>query len=1346
VVDFTKHMLTPGGQRKPAQEATTAGVPPKAKFGYLRGLAEEIGYESGLNILRKPFSDEAPVSMFLEDPTPLLKEWEEAHPVSDVAATVGSFLIPYGGQVKAGGLVLKGAAKVAPKIGTFLKGAEEAGKAGKLWKPFLAETAKLTAAEPLKLGLAAASGASPEDIGEIAAWDAIGQPIGLGLSGAAKLAGKGIKSLAKSYAPWESANRKLRSVFQNFPIEGAVQDKLKFLRSNIGAVGKDSLPWVQGHINALEKQLLSEEATGRYVGGLASGAESQEVNKLFLLRAAEGLDRKLFTVHPTHGFSSRAEADVALKSAGLPEGWSSHVQFPRMVTATTKAKGKAIQKTVTSGLEPTHAGWFIGDETEGGLYVMAKKIKGEPKGGQGDSWVVLKTSDPNAIIGRDSINVATDRAVQFSKNVRSKRAIEGMAGLPADAFPNVANRLWTTFTSKALEAGKGAEGVLSKIPGAGNVKSGLKTLINQTPEIPGAAGAVVEGVRGLVVPAQREFAHKPLAEQVRLVVSGLADLAREKSNSLLYGKQGLAEGQSLFGKLLRPATAGGLKAEFNALRKEDRELLNQTLAMQIPVDKLDEALAKMKASPEQMQRIGGVLRKLQEAYNTVTGEEQGVRKAFELEDAADEAGNYLVSHMFRGTHRQRVLDGRGKLIAMGSGINRGEALKSAERLAEEWGGHLDDKGPHLSDFSDDARDFKEITTRQNREFTSKAKSLKQDPLDYRLSRGVKSFSGHDEPMTANDIFEVIRSTVSGKYKYMAEQTIKEQIMPEAMEVFHKYGKKTFDALAYRVNQMFGIKGPVNKAINRSVDKVLAPMLGRNSADRLVGAINKGEMHLSLMMGNLAHPLTNMLTFMQTVMPKLAYVQGVEPAQWGQVLGYGPDIDLAGRVTGVKGVLEPIKIAMLAFKDMARPDKDLRAAFDRAAGDGVITAGIQERYIGENSVQADWIRDRFDLGDAYEKISSIPFLNPATKSEELSRAHAFVAAHRLFKQMGVTDPEMRYQLSKQFTHRSMYQYTTADRPKLFNGPLGSLFGLFKNWTAHYMSDMWLYGDAAVRRGQVAPLLWSLGGTGAIAGAGGLPLYGMADGLSRVITDQPLMDHISNGLGELGLSEDADDTVFYGLPALFGTSLQANASSPGANPLRDVSYLTNFSIVDRFRKIGGAANYLMEQIGAGQGNPLENEQIRDKFAYALAPKILYKAFGQIEDGMLKASSTGQPITSSIFSTGDWLQNMFSITPLEMQKAYQLNEELYQNQEAKKAQTSALGEAYFQAWKAGNSDAMKEVLRTAMLQGANVAGIARSAKAKMRLSLSPSLPAGLLKDPELLLHASRMGMAPGQLAPSG
>ena len=519
-----KNFMKPGakGGLKTQKQVAPIGTPARIpeKFGYLRGLAEEIGYETGLNLLRRPFqsAEEAPVSLLLEEPGKRLAEWEARNVASDYIATGASFFVPYFGQVSAGKGLLKGATKVLPQLAKTTQWLSEAEKAKGIMKPFLAESAYLAAAEPIKLGIAA--GVAPDKVGEIALWDLAAQPAGLAATGLAKAGYKGVKALARSYAPWESASRQLKSMFQNFPVEGATQDKLKFLRANAASVSKEAAPWVEGHIKQLERQVLSEEAKGKYVGLLATSKEPNEVNKLFLLRAAEGLGRKLFSIHPTHGFASRAEADLALKESGLPDGWSSHVQFPRQLTAQSKAKGKAIQKTVVNNLEATHNGWFIGEETESGLYVMAKKTKGAPKGGDGDVWTVLKTADPDAIMGKDVLKLATDRQVQFSRAIRERRAAHPVEGMPADSFPGVASKLWKAFDSKVLAAveKKGAEGFLANTAGAG-VKSGLQTLKDKTPEIRGAGATILGGVRDLLVPAQREFAGKSHAERVRLVVA-----------------------------------------------------------------------------------------------------------------------------------------------------------------------------------------------------------------------------------------------------------------------------------------------------------------------------------------------------------------------------------------------------------------------------------------------------------------------------------------------------------------------------------------------------------------------------------------------------------------------------------------------------------------------------------------------------------------------------------------------------------------------------------------------------------------------------------------------------------
>ncbi len=1322
MVDISKLPPLGLGQSAPAGPA----VQP---YGYLRGLWEEALYETGLGKLGGK-----PISLFLEDPDPQLAAWEAQNPGSDIATTLASFLVPYTGQVKAGGLLVKGGAKVLPqlaKLNTFVEGAS---KAPGVLKPWAAESIKLAAGEPLKLGLAAAGAPEGTSLGEIAAYDALGQVAGLGVMGALRGVRQGVKSLA----PWVPPSKKMSDLLPEFPVNGAIQDQLSYLYNNLPSVQTQDNPWVQAHINQLERQVLAQQARGaKYVGPLTSGADTKEINQLFQLRAVEGLNKRQFIVHPSAGFASRSEADTALASVGLPAQWGRHTQFPRLLEAANKSKAKAVQKTIGKNLSPTANGWFVGEEAENGLYVLARKLRGDPgKGTAGDQWVMLKTSEPNAIVGRDVITRQAEKQANFATGLRNRLEAQGLKDLPEDSFPKIVQKLKKTFTP-AVMAGRGVDGVLGKVGGPGAVANMKQALANATEQERGAAGAGWEFVRDKIVPAQREFVGKPLAEQVRLMVQGIADTARAKSSAVLFGKQGLSEDKNIYRRLIQTDKPQGLQGLVSGLKEEDMPFVNQILLAEVEPKDLEGALAALKANPDQMRRVANLFKELQKADDTLMAETREVQKAYG-EDALKAApAHYLVSHTWRGNWRHRVLNERGQTVAMGAGYSRDEAVQAAKKLASDYGMAVDNKGPFLSNFEEDQKLYNSILTRQRGLMDRKARKLGMEPFQFRLRQGVLGFMGSDKPLSKKELFDIISGTVSTRYKYLAEQSIKHQVMPDAIEVWHRYGPKVFNALAYRINQNFGIKGPVNKLINQTVDKALAPLFGRNSADRLVRAYNAAEMQLTLLSYNLAHPVMNALTFLQTVLPKAAFVMGAEPQSLQKVLGYMPALDLQGRPKGISAVFEPLKLAAISFKDMAKPDKELRSIFDRAASEGVITAGLQEHYIGENSQAGKWVGDRLDLGDVWDKLSSSPFLNPARKSEELSRAHALVVGKNLGQVLGIKDSEALYQFAKQFTHRTMYQYTTADRPKLFNGPIGSLFGLFKNWTAHYISDMALYVDEALRRKQVAPLLWSLGGQGLLAGAGGTLAYGMADQMSRWTTDKPLMDHIYSSLGSAGVSPETSDVLFYGAPALFGVSLQANASAPFSNPIKDISYLTNFALFERAKKVGAAYDYFSQQLGAGR-NPLENEQTWDKMAYALAPRVLYKSLAQIEDGALKAASNGQPIITGL-GAGDFYKNAFGFTPTDIAKAYTLQDEIFTKKENLAAQTSALGEAFYQAWRASDVKGMTEVLRAAILQGASLPNVMRSAKVRMNAGLLPELDRSLWRDPEALIRAQALGVAP-------
>ena len=88
---------------------------------------------------------------------------------------------------------------------------------------------------------------------------------------------------------------------------------------------------------------------------------------------------------------------------------------------------------------------------------------------------------------------------------------------------------------------------------------------------------------------------------------------------------------------------------------------------------------------------------------------------------------------------------------------------------------------------------------------------------------------------------------------------------------------------------------------------------------------------------------------------------------------------------------------------------------------------------------------------------------ACECERLSRVHAFTSGWIMGRDVvGLVDEERLYQFAKEFTEKTMFGYTTADRPGIFTTPLGSATDLFKTWMMNHMMAMLEHtGQSATR---------------------------------------------------------------------------------------------------------------------------------------------------------------------------------------------------------------------------------------------------------------------------------------------
>lgn len=667
----------------------------------------------------------------------------------------------------------------------------------------------------------------------------------------------------------------------------------------------------------------------------------------------------------------------------------------------------------------------------------------------------------------------------------------------------------------------------------------------------------------------------------------------------------------------------------------------------------------------------------------------------------------MISRMWRGDYRLPVYNQKGDVVYMASGHLPKQASEEAKRViagAAEKGTPLSmkDPSPFLSDRFDDLKWARRL------KFEDPASRVAVNlratpPKTFDKREGVGGFIGESD-WTKKEVFDNIKNHIASYNAYLAESSTL-HATSDMLSKLLASDPQIYRQVTERLRDMAGKPGAFSKAQNYFVDKILSPVLplGKNSASKIVAVANTAQVNLQLGMGNAMFPVMNALTFVQTVMPHVAYVLRSAPEAVARNYSFMP---LHGnKLQSGLGVLDMMKMMKNSFALMRKPTPELKTAFHRAAEEGVVDPRFAEEYIGEAvrklnpkyalSGEVGWT----ELLKNYSEF-------PIGLTERFGRGHAFTVGHMTGELLGLSEEKL-YQFAKDFTRNTMYAYSVADRAKILSGPLGSAFGLFKNWQMHYIGSMAQYLDQGVNYNNWAPFFWQTAGTIGVAGVGGAPMYAAADTMSRWMTDQPLMVNLYNGVG-LGDDTEIDDAIFYGLPSFMGVTLQGSAAAPGADAARDFSMFFSFALSDRAKALGSAVGDSVDTWIATGRHPFNNPSVRDQFIRALGPRSLYRTMQVTQDAALRSLSTGYPVKSNL-QLWERFAYASGFTPVEIEKAYAANDELWHQNESRKAWISSLGEQYYRADLQQDTRTMQRLLDTAVVHGISSSSVLRSAAAR-------------------------------------
>ena len=1234
------------------------------------------------------------------EPTPGANEFRMEHPIAGFVSEVATPALGYGASAKAASTFEKyGAAveKFAEKGGNALtKGARKAVALG----------VPVEGARVVGTGLV-----NPDQIGETMKESLFNlgfEAVGGGVFGALTAGGK--VDVPKPMAPVGT------------DLRAPNQIRLRELTEKVATLPEDQRVNMLGEIARLESEIRLEKVGDKTPLKLEldNEGDGREISRLFKDQSSKaGNIRKARLVRSSEDFADDLEKDRVINAAGLG-GKFDAVQLPRYVGFAQKAnaEGKINDqwaKKVSDDLMVRGRMTAVDDNTlmareKGGMYVLARKITGKlDEAKSSDEWVIWRTDQPGKF---------TPEVTDFADKMAARMAFlrQDNLGINPERPASIMDQTKLLVSQTPIREFRDADEKL------GHLADGASRIATKLGFKPGEAGsnfAVNRGkalVEQYLTPKLYQFRNNPVAKYV----IGHADRAFAQSKfiaqKIINGEpiDDAAKGFSkIFGDPDAIGTYKGLRSIKSIVDDLDQEDLNKLQDVADIVAGSDDAIKsidELRTAGEISEKLHRALKDFDALDNEIVTDIVNHQHSAGRNDLNPLKGHLMLSRVWDGDYRAPIVNEGGEFLYVAGGKTPEAADKLAKEIIETSGLRGVKHIPaERFDAINDLKLAGQISTRSKDYGVLSAanKKLRSGPMSFRERQGT---GGYKKEFSRKEMFDRLSSHVNERYDYMARLSV-DTALEKELGWLAENDPKAFGAVADRLRQMEGKPGAVSQFVNAATDKILKPVMGRNSATKLTGYTNEYFYHSQLGMGTAAFPALNAITFVQTVLPELAFVMN---AADNRVMRDYYDVFLAGgkdlKPRGNIGALSPMKLLIKSFQQMRNGKNDaLYGEFlSRAHREGVIDPQLLNEFIGKTSEMSTKISDVMKGEEPMINLIRTWSGWLPSKSERFARGQAFTTGYLMGRDvLGLSD-EALYAFSRKFTERTMFNYATQDRATLMTGPVGRMFGLFKNWQAHYIFSMLQYAEEGYKYGNWSPLMWQMGGTASVGGVAALPLYSVADGFSKMANDQSLMANIYSAFG--GTDPDSttggfSDAVFMGLPAFFGVSLTGNAAAPFHDPARDAAALMSFPQWDRMRRLGQAVGDAIDNWALTGDHPISNPDTRDMFVAALAPKAIARSMQITEDNALKSLNTGNVILKDM-SLAEKMMWSVGVTPRRVGLAYEAADELWKDQSKRKAATTKYGKLWANAQAEGNWGKLEELRQEAMVLGLDISSITKSA----------------------------------------
>lgn len=1192
-------------------------------------------------------------------------------PISGVLSEVAGMAVPYTGWLKA-----------TKAVAGFDKAVMALGNANK--SPFLTgavqEAARLAPFEIGRVAVSQVPGVGDHSLGDMVGSATMNLALGAGIGG-----------LLHGMGSAGTREPSLKTLFPEIDVAAPLPLQARQMREVMtGMAPGETLDRAMGKLNETIRLARTEElpTSQKYVAALedAHGDLDQQLNRLFRVKSdpdSRVLQTRKFAQGVEKDFPTQELWKGEAQVAGLPENFAEQGQFFRTLSFKQDAPAapkiaQTIEGKLANNMTRVGDDLLMAREAGDGMFVMAKKYGGElGKAAPTDKWVLFKTDNPG-VFAKDADRWAKIQVDKGKWVPQSELAADG---------------------GEIYNTGKGYMNMfpLRNYQAMATDKKGLSAMVDKmVPQsVRGPQNEIVarmgEAMKEYLAPRVYQFKNNFRANWIMNATKTMYDRAETLTNELMNGKVIVDKTRNLFFQNLK-GQAGDVDMGFAPVRKLAEELSEADFKSfwenvwrkGTPAQDLKGLQESGTITPE----VANFARNLDAIDKYNTGNINKAELAVGRTPSTWKEGHYGLSRNWEGDTRYALKNEAGELVGVAGGANRRAAKANAEALVKEnpsW------KVDYEYAVSGDS-------------VPKEVKPGIHTPSFVLERQDIRGFKWDTKEFTKDEFLEAYENALRGRNNYQANMASTDMLGPH-IDRLRMEDPAAFRMIEARMNDYAGVQSPFSRWQNKVVDEIAGPMLGTNSASKIVQYTNTALFNFQLGALKLAYPVVNALQFVQTVVPEAAFV-----------MGRAPEASLAGKYSffaaggekgpvGGVGVLSPLKLMSDSLKEMRSPSPGLTDAFQRAVNDRVIDPRLVEGYIGESATKVRDIAKVF-RGESLnftEWLRGVSEFLPA-ETERMSRTHAFTVGHGIardfLKKGGESlNADEIYAFARQFTENTMYLYSAADKPRIFTTPAGSLMGLFKNWMFNYMSSMGEYTAQGFTHNNWSPLLWQTTGTFALGGLAATPLAWVADRFTKQWADKSSMQWAYDEFGAGG------DAVMLGLPAaLTGISLYSQVNSPVSNPVKDASSLFSLAAWDRVKATGKLVGGAMDHWQSTGEHPGYSQGVRELMARAFAPTTVYRTMGAIQPDQITSLGTGMPIAKNVPPVHRALYAL-GFNPVELDRAQAVSQELYTSQEKMKSQVTKLGKAWGDAQQNKDNAQMAQIMRQAVTWGVDVSAVISS-----------------------------------------